>query len=409
MKKFGIAISSILLVVVAGCATLGLCIGWPSISAATRGDKLVYTEEQAQIKYDIGYTNGASSKAELIADLESTLTQNNFTIANLTQEITNLKANGSADAQKLAILQTQVAELEATNANLQARLDELQAGSGLVALADWQPIDYGSTFFTSKDDIWFDNSGNQYYGLNYRFNRSTLEWEQVFVSFPFSNFNAIYIWSDGQNLYYQANYMSGCIFDPETLSWSQLEYPKYLALIDNGENLNPFTGVINTFVGSGVWKANGNIYFSISNSKTTYILDRVTEFESHLAVVWKEIQTGDMKYIAGESVAKFGEKYFCEFDGYFSVFDPETWEYTKLSTQRGSLRMEYFWTTNDGKVYYSNQYEQYTFDPVTYELKTVEWKNGFIPFTAKTIWTNDVNTYSLHGSSQYLLQGGGNQ
>ena len=126
MKKFSIAISSVLLVVVVGCATLGLCIGWPSIQAAFTGKQLGEINQQTP-----GNDHLNSYADNLIVDLGNILEKNTVTVADLNHQIADLKASGTASAEQLSELTVKVSNLETVNVQLRDQLDALKVTNDL--------------------------------------------------------------------------------------------------------------------------------------------------------------------------------------------------------------------------------------------------------------------------------------
>ncbi len=238
-----------------------------------------------------------------------------------------------------------------------------------------------------------------------------------FVATSFSgdipNFNGIYVWSDGENIYY-SNLSAQYVFDKNTSTWvikewtapsgsftgdfiwTDGEYYYYSAganqyVLDKATSTwsnKTWTGLTD-FTRDNIWTDGENIYYS--NGADQYVLDKSTS-------TWSAKTWNGFPYPAGYGVWTDGENIYTSNDSpnqYVLDKATDTWS-AKTWNGFSGISGSYIWTDGENYYYSRNNYDadQYVLDKSTSTWSAKSWTGITGSFNGNKIWT-DGETYYL--------------
>ena len=249
--------------------------------------------------------------------------------------------------------------------------------------------------------LWTDGE-NIYYDKDYQHfildkNKLILR-ENVWKNIP-ASFNGSGIWSDGENIYYSDG-STQYVLDKATSTWSTKKWAG-----------------LTSFNGSNIWIDGDNIYYS--NGSALYLLDKTTSSFTQITTFSRAFY--DYTYTsAANSTFDTNETYYAHpnneyvtaeslgvaitadnFNTYKNVIYIRTSDTPVHQTENLSIDGKYIWSDGDN-IYYSNASTQYVLDKETLTWSIKTW-TGLTNFYGDRIWTDGENIYYSYVSNQYVL------
>ncbi|MCM1404723.1 MAG: hypothetical protein NC133_04485 [Prevotella sp.] len=314
-------------------------------------------------------------------------------------------ANSIAESVKF---NNQIKELNATIAELQAQIDELQnSGSGdgypdiengdqvvvtfevgdkvydvkivnkgeTVTVPDPEYSDMtflGWTIYNNAidlNDYVFTKNTTVVAKINYIGTAETMTWNGL------TDIVGNCVWSDG-NSYYHSNGTDQYVLDVETQTWEIMNW--------NG---------LSNFFGRYVWTDGNNYYYSANSDQ--YVLDVKTHTWS--VMNWSGLTKPHCGFIWTDGI-----NYYHTNGSEHYVLDVDTHTWAKM-TWNGltSFQVSGIWTDGND-YYYSSSSMHYVLDISTHTWRVITW-NGLSSFTGNMIWTDGNRLYYSSGVNHYVL------
>ena len=223
------------------------------------------------------------------------------------------------------------------------------------------PVNFNYMYLWSDGvDIYYTQGSN-----NYVFNRSTNTFDTITIGY--ANATGYDVWTDGVRTFYSSGNYIQCIFDRNTLTWSDYTW--------NG---------FHNFKGRNIWTNGVDIFYSANTS--VYKFDSVANSFSYYATV--------IDSLIGEYVWNDGVNYFYSYGGsdYILDFSNNTIVMTSISfsNKPSSLNGAQIWSDNVNTYYSFSDYGTYIFDSSNYSWSSID----FGGFNGLSVWTDGVDIYN---------------
>jgi len=192
-----------------------------------------------------------------------------------------------------------------------------------------------------------------------------------FYGFTSGRINSMYIWTDGDNIYYSYG-TTNYVLDKATDTW----------------NVKTWSGLTNLY-GYDIWTDGDNIYYS--HEGENYVLDKTTNTWN--VKTWKGLTDfyGQFIWTDGDSVY-----YSDSSDHYILNKATNTWN---VKTWNVSINGLYVWTDGDN-VYHSNGNQHYVLDRSTDTWNVKGWNEKIY---GRLVWSDGNDFYHTSTNGQTLL------
>lgn len=226
-----------------------------------------------------------------------------------------------------------------------------------------------SYIWTDEDNIYYSNGSSQYI-----LDKETSTWKETSWN-GVTSFNGQYIWTDGDNIYLAVSSNIGYILDKETKTWNS---------IDMGKSIS---------ARSYIWTDGANLYYSYNYGQ--YIWDKSTQ--KWVSTTWNGYTP------SGVDIWTDGDNIYCTHGSTSYVLNTKTntWEEKTFTGLPWSIQnAQYIWT--DGKDIYVDFSTtlHYKLDKSTSTWKEIKYNLGF---NGNGVWTDGDNIYYSSGETQYVL------
>lgn len=216
--------------------------------------------------------------------------------------------------------------------------------------------------------------------------RSTIPKPKVcgkqFTLRPFTNerfdFNPMYIWTDGENIYYSYSSSRQYVLDKSTWTWVDKTW--------NGTS---------SIMGCNIWTDGTNIYHS-ANANSQYVLNKETD-------TWEtKTWTGLTNFSALDLWTDGDYIYYTKLRlTYVLDVENSSWSIKHNGNPQfanGSAG-KYFWTDGDN-IYYSNSSDHYILDKTNWTWTAVTWTGCPTYFGGVNIWSDGTDVYMSIGAAK---------
>ena len=233
--------------------------------------------------------------------------------------------------------------------------------------------------------IWTDGD-NIYYSVNtkqYVLNKSTSTWETKTWS-GLTDFSGEYIWTDGDNIYYSPGTSSGQrVLNKSTSTWETKTWSGF-------SNPN----------GQYIWTDGTNIYYS-NGSNYQYRLNKETSTWTNISY-WQGVNFPEKQYIWTD-----GDDIYYSYNNSHWILNKQTstWVTKTFNGTSGALKFQGTLVWTDGKNTYWSSYslnEHYVLNKETSTWTAKTW-TGLTVIRAGMVWKDNDNVYYSYTSSQYVL------
>ena len=232
--------------------------------------------------------------------------------------------------------------------------------------------------WTDGENIYYSNGSTQYV-----LNKATSTWTEKIWG-GLSNFNGTEIWTDGENIYYSSGSSNQYVLNKSNDTWIEKQW--------NG---------LTSFRGTFIWTDGENIYLS-ANTSQQYILNKSTSTWN--PITWEGLS--NLSYMNATYIWTDGVNiYLSGSTTYQYVLNKGTFVWNAKNWNGYTPPVgQYIWKDNSDNIYYSADSNQYVLDKSTDTWSPINWNGDLTNFYGINVWSDGENIYySKEDANSYVL------